>query len=41
MSATKEEMKKEIIKMINSIENPYWINIIYNYLLIIKEKESI
>lgn len=39
--ATKEEMKKEIIEMINSIENPYWISMIYNYLLVIKEKESI
>lgn len=38
--ATKEKMKKEIIEKINSIENPYWLNIIYNYLLIIKEKES-
>ncbi|ENY98729.1 hypothetical protein HMPREF1092_03287 [Clostridium thermobutyricum] len=39
--ATKEEMKKEIIKTINNLNNPYWIEHLYKYIVVIKKQESI
>lgn len=41
MLATKKEMKKEMIKMINYIDNPYWIEHLYKYITVIKKQESI
>lgn len=41
MLATKTEMKKEIIEIINNLDNPYWIEHLYKYITVIKKQESI
>lgn len=41
MLETKEAMKKELLEIINDIENPYWLAHICKYINALKKKENI
>ena len=41
MRTIKEEIKKDIIEKINTIQNPYWLAHICKYINALKKKENI